>query len=215
MFIGHFAAGFALKKAAPRVSLGMLFFAAQFVDLLWPTLLLAGVERAEIVAGSAGPPLRFSHYPYSHSLLMAAAWAVAIGWCFSAFRRDRGGALACGAGVLSHWFLDLLVHHPDLPLLPGGTAHLGFGLWSSLPASLALELTLLGAGVWLYCRATSAVDSIGKWGLWALVAFLLAVHVGNVFGAPPPSITAVAWVGQAQWLLVLWGWWIDRHRRAG
>jgi hypothetical protein len=33
------------------------------------------------------------------------------------------------AVVLSHWFLDALVHRPDLPLAPGGEARTGFGLF--------------------------------------------------------------------------------------
>jgi len=48
VFIGHFALGFAAKRVAPQTSLGTLFLAAQFVDLLWPTLLLLGVERVAI-----------------------------------------------------------------------------------------------------------------------------------------------------------------------
>jgi hypothetical protein len=35
MFLGHFAVGFATKRCAPAVSLGMFFFAAQFADLLF------------------------------------------------------------------------------------------------------------------------------------------------------------------------------------
>lgn len=31
-------------------------------------------------------------------------------------------------------------------------------------------------------------------------------------GPPPPSTVALAWVGQAQWMLVAWGCWIERHR---
>ncbi len=37
MFIGHFALGFGAKPLASKVSLGTLFLAAQFIDLLWPT----------------------------------------------------------------------------------------------------------------------------------------------------------------------------------
>ena len=48
MFIGHFGIGFGAKPAAPRVSLGTLFFAARFVDLLRPTLLLLSLERVRI-----------------------------------------------------------------------------------------------------------------------------------------------------------------------
>src|SRR5688572_23304193 len=64
MFLGHFAAAFAAKALAPRVSLGTLFLAAQFADLLWPTLLLMGVERARVVPGdTVVTPLAFDHYP--------------------------------------------------------------------------------------------------------------------------------------------------------
>jgi len=48
MFIGHFGVGFGAKRVAPKVSLGALFVAAQFLDLLWPTLLLPGVERVRM-----------------------------------------------------------------------------------------------------------------------------------------------------------------------
>ena len=39
MFVGHFGAALAAKRAAPRVSLGTLFLSFQFADLLWPILL--------------------------------------------------------------------------------------------------------------------------------------------------------------------------------
>ena len=75
MFLGHYGVAFAAKRAAPRTSLGALAFAAQFLDELWPILLLLGVEKVKIVPGlMAASPLDFTHYPYSHSLLMAIVW---------------------------------------------------------------------------------------------------------------------------------------------
>jgi hypothetical protein len=213
MFVGHFALGFGLKRSAPAVSLGTLFLGAQFIDLLWPTLLLMGVERVEIAPGANGPPLRFTHYPVSHSLLMVGVWAALLGAGYYALRRNARGAAVCVIAVLSHWFLDLVVHVPDLPLAPGTAPRVGLGLWGSLPLSLGLELGLFAWGVWLYCRTTTPVDRTGKFGLWSLTAFLFAIHLANVFGAPPPNVAAVAWVGQAQWLLVLWAYWVDAHRR--
>jgi hypothetical protein len=44
MFVGHFAIAFAGKRVAPRMSLGTLLFGAQFLDLIWPALVLLGVE---------------------------------------------------------------------------------------------------------------------------------------------------------------------------
>ena len=51
MFIGHFAVALAAKNAAPRVPLGTLVLAAQFVDVIWPFLLLLGVEHVRIDPG--------------------------------------------------------------------------------------------------------------------------------------------------------------------
>ena len=215
MFIGHFGAGFGAKSIAPKVSLGSLLLAAQFIDLLWPALLLLGVERVRIVPGAtAVTPLLFEHYPISHSLLAVLGWAIFVGGTYFLVRRQRAGALVLALLVLSHWGLDALVHQPDLRLYPGSSMAVGLNAWSSLPLTLALELPLFALGVWLYVRATVAGDGVGRWGFWSLVAFLLAIYAGNLLGAPPPSAEAIAWVGQSQWLLVLWGYWIDAHRRA-
>ena len=116
MFIGHLALGFAAKPLAPRVSLGMLLLGAMFADLVWPVLLLAGIETVRIDPGaSALVPLAFVHYPISHSLFATLLWATLIG-------------------------------------------------------AVCLQ-------VWREWRA------------------------------------AIAWTGNAQWLIVLWGYWVDRHRR--
>jgi hypothetical protein len=64
MFIGHLGIDLAAKPLAPRVCLGWLFFAAQFLDLLWPALLLLGVERVRIIPGATVvTPLIFGYYP--------------------------------------------------------------------------------------------------------------------------------------------------------
>ncbi|HRA77763.1 MAG TPA: hypothetical protein PK956_03055 [Burkholderiaceae bacterium] len=216
MFIGHFGAGFAAKRFAPATSLGTLFLAAQFIDLLWPTLLLLGIERVRIEPGATVvTPLVFEHYPVSHSLAAVLAWAALLGASYRwLLRGNVAGAIAVGALVVSHWLLDAIVHQPDLPLVPGGSTMIGLNGWSSVGSTLAIEVSLFALGVAAYCRATSSIDAIGRWGLVALVVFLLGVYAANLFGAPPPSVRAIAWVGQLQWLLVLAGFWIDSHRRA-
>jgi hypothetical protein len=213
MFLGHFAAGLALKRVAPQVSLGTLFLGTQFIDLLWPTLLLTGTEHVVIDPEMSGPPLRFTDYPVSHSLLAVVGWAALVGAAHFTLRRSGRAAAVIAIAVLSHWFLDLVVHHPDLPLAPGTDIRLGFGLWQFTSIALVLELGLFALGAWMYLRITAPVNRIGSIGLWCLFGFLLLIHLGNVFGPPPPSVTAIAWTGQAQWLLVLWGYWVDRHRR--
>lgn len=217
MFIGHFGIGLAAKKAAPQVSLGTLLLAAQFIDLLWPSLLLLGLERVRIAPGiTAVTPLDFEYYPISHSLAAVFGWGLLVGMIyFISQRQGRHGArnaLLLGSLVVSHWFLDALVHRPDLPLYPGSHALIGLGLWHSLALSLAVELPLFLVGAWLYCRATVAKDRTGRWALWGLLGTLLAIHAGNLFGETPPSPQAIAWVGQLQWLIVAWGYWLDGHR---
>jgi hypothetical protein len=97
VFIGHYAAGFAAKRLAPRVSLGTLLSAALLLDLVWPVLVLCGVERVRIAPGdTVMTPLDFEYYPYSHSLLMAMVWGAAAGLLYLALRRDRTGALVVG-----------------------------------------------------------------------------------------------------------------------
>jgi hypothetical protein len=215
MFIGHFGVAFAAKRFAPRLSLGTGFLAAQFIDLLWPTLLLLGLESVRIAPGAtAVTPLVFEHYPFSHSLLAVLGWAALLGASVGAVRRSAALGATVAVLVLSHWMLDALVHVPDLPLAPGLDALVGLGLWNSLPATLAVEVPLFAIGVWLYARSTRAADRTGRLALPALVAFLTLVYLGNLFGPPPGAVREIAWLGHAQWLLVLWGYWVDAHRQA-
>jgi hypothetical protein len=215
MFIGHFAVGFAARPLAPKASLGTLFLAAQLVDLLWPTLLLLGVERVRIEPGiTAMTPLDFVHYPVTHSLLAVLGWGAALGLGYYALRRQRREALVLGLLVVSHWLLDVLVHRPDLPLYPGDSPLVGLGLWQSVPGTLVVELSWFVLGAGIYLRTTEARDATGRWALYGLVAFLLLIYAGNVLGPPPPSAGAIAWAGQAQWLLVAWAYWVNAHRSA-
>ncbi|MBL0420605.1 hypothetical protein JI739_09645 [Ramlibacter sp. AW1] len=214
MFLSHFALGFAAKPLAPRVSLGTLFLATQFVDLLWPTLLLLGLESVRIAPAGATIPLVFEHYPISHSLLAVIGWAVLLGALHFTARRSVRAAVVVAGLVVSHWLLDLIVHVPDLPLAPGAAPPVGLGLWQLPLAALALEGAVFAVGAALYLRSTQARDATGRLALWGLLALLVVIHLVNQFGPPPPSVDAVAWVGQAQWLLVAWAYAVDAHRVA-
>ena len=216
MFIGHFAVAFAAKRAAPAVSLGTLFLACQFADLLWPNLVLAGVEHLAIAPGiTAVTPLDFQSYPYSHSLLALVIWAASAAVVYRLiYGATPVGALLVVAGlVLSHWVLDVISHRPDMPITIGSATKLGLGLWNSRPATILVELAMLVVGIVIYVRTTKPIDRTGMLALTGLLMFLLVINVANMFGPPPPSVGAVAWSAQAVWLLVAWGYWIDRHRR--
>jgi hypothetical protein len=214
MFIGHFAVALAAKRAAPEVSLGTLVMAAQLADLAWPVFVLLGWESFRIAPGfTAVTPFEFLHYPYSHSLVALALWGTALGGAYYALRRRAWAAAIVLAVVLSHWLLDAASHAPDMPLTIGGTGRVGLGLWNSLPATLAVEGALFAAGLALYARATRPIDRAGRWSLAGFIVFLLVLYVAAVFGPPPPNVDAVAWSGLGIWLLVAWGYWIDRHRK--
>jgi len=213
MFIGHFGVGFGAKASAPKTSLGTLFLASMLLDLLWPSLLLVGAERVRIAPGiTKVTPLDFEYYPISHSLLAVIGWAVLMGLSYQAIKRYPRGSIVLGVLVVSHWVLDLIVHRPDLQLAPGSNVRVGFDLWASLPGTLVVELGIFAVGVVIYLRQTVAKDTAGKWGMWALIVFLVGIYLSNLFGPPPPNVTSLAWVGQSQWLLILWGYWVDRHR---
>jgi hypothetical protein len=216
MFLGHFGVAFAAKSAAPAISLGMLFAAAQFADLLWPILVLAGVERVEIHPGiTAVTPLDFIHYPYSHSLVALVAWGVALGFGYRVIRDGGWRAFwVIAALVVSHWVLDVLVHRPDMPLSLGESTKVGLGIWNSIALSVALELAMFAGCIAIYARITRAIDRVGTWAFAGLIASFLAIYAGAVFGPPPPSVQAVAWSGIGMWILVAWAWWVDKHRVA-
>ena len=216
MFIGHYGVALAAKKLAPRTSLGILFLAAQFVDMLWPVFLLAGVEHVRIDPGNtAFTPLDFYDYPISHSLLTGIGWAIGGALIYWAARRYRKGAWVVGGLVVSHWVLDAVSHRPDLPLAPGNDIYVGLGLWNFVGASMSVEAAIFGLGLVLYLRSTTPRDRIGRFGLASLAGLLGVLWLANVFGPPPPNVTAVAVSALGLWLFVPWATWVDRHREPG
>ncbi len=214
MFLGHYAVALGAKKAAPKVSLGTLFLAAQLVDLLWPLLLLLGLEHVRISPGiTVVTPLDFYDYPFTHSLLGALFWSLALGLVYFAIRREPRTAMIVGAAVFSHWILDFLTHRPDLPLGFGGV-YFGLGLWNSMAGTVMVEGLLYVAGIALYVRTTKARDRVGSLGFWILIAVLTVIYIANLFGPPPPEVSMIAIAGNAAWLFVIWAYWVDKHREA-
>jgi hypothetical protein len=230
MFIGHFGVAFGAKRAAPSVSLGVLFAASELADLIWPTLVLLGIERVDVRPGvTVVTPLDFVSYPYSHSLAALCVWAIAAAAAYLVLRRSRADSRAASLKpqasrrklqpaaivallVVSHWVLDVATHRPDMPLVPGGSIRLGLGLWNSLWGTLVVEAAMFAGGLAIYLRSTTARSRAGTIGLWSLVAFLLITYLGALFGPPPPSATAVAWSAEAVWLLAAWAAWSDSAR---
>lgn len=216
MFIGHFAVALAAKKAAPKASLATLIAASQLVDLLWPVFLLLGWEHVRIEPGNtAVTPLDFYNYPFTHSLVGAVGWSVLFGGGYYFWKRQSREALIIGLVVFSHWLLDLLTHRPDLPLMNNESMKFGLGLWNSVAGTIIVEFGLFVAGAYLYYSSTKAKNTAGKFAIASLLTFLVVMHLGNLFGPPPPSVEMIAVAGNAMWLFVVWGWWIERNRSSG
>jgi hypothetical protein len=203
------------KAVERRVPLGAAVAASFGLDLLWPVLLIAGVETVAIHPGdTAFTNLEFVSYPWSHSLLAVAGWSVLATLLAARLLGSSRAGVVLGALVASHWCLDFLTHRPDLPIWPGGPV-VGLGLWSSIASTIVIEGGLLATGVWLYTTKTIARDGVGRWALVGLLALTTTIWITQPWSPPPPTAEAVGWGGLVMWLLPLWAWWIERHRIVG
>src|ERR1019366_9527572 len=211
MLIGHYAVGFAAKKGAPKTSLGLLFGAAVWLDIIWPIFVMLGLEHFNIAPGiTRMSPFDFTDYPLSHSLVMALAWGAGFGLIYLIWKNDSKAALILGGLVVSHWFLDLLVHRPDLPLLPEEVKNYmvqnkyGLGLWNHPTVEIVLEGGLLAVGILIYLRSTKAVDQVGNFAMWAFVLALVTIFIASLNAPLPTNPLVVAFVGQLQLGLIGW-----------
>ena len=193
MFIGHYAVA-PLAAATGKVKLWQAFIAVQFADFIWAILILTGIEKGRVVDGfMEGSALDLHYMPYSHSLLFITFWAcIAAGlfWLYNE-RRNYGGAIIIAILVLSHWFGDVLVHGPDMTVLPG-SEKIGMGSWDEVESSLSLEIGSLVCALMIYTRLT--VPASGKSFLYAILfcAFLVGLQLYSTFGPVPADINTVA-----------------------
>jgi hypothetical protein len=184
VFVGHLAAGFALKARVRRAPLGPLLAGTTVLDLLFGVFGIVGLERAVV-----GTPPVFANWNldigYSHSLLMSVLYSVALGWVAARWWRSAAVGVAIGLAVFSHFVLDVVSHRPDMPLVGLGTTHdvkLGTGLAAYPLPFFAVEL------VWCVV-AWRWYDATNRRLLGALLV-LMALWANNVFGflpAPPLS----------------------------
>ncbi|MCX6634335.1 MAG: hypothetical protein NT090_04490 [Acidobacteria bacterium] len=212
MFLGHYAVGFAAKRAAPRTSLAVLLAAVSLIDLLFPLFLLLGWERVWSEPGSNHFTRMSFFYPFSHSLAATVVWAIAAASIYWAVARYRAGAVVAGLAVLSHWVLDAISHKPDMPLYPGASPRVGLGLWYSVTGTVIVEGLMFAAGVWIYAAITRARNRKGAYGLWSFVTLMVLVYVADILGPPLPDSSAAGWVGLAFGLFLLYVAWFDRYR---
>jgi len=153
--IGHLAAGFTAKAAAPNVPLWVLLAASDTNDLLYVRFSSTGIEPR------AGFTMDFHQgvrhltsltNPRSHGLFMSIVWSVIAAVIALLIYRNQRTAEVIGLVVFSHWVLDFLMHS-NLPLFFDNSPLLGLGLENSGPGFIfmtILDLVLLGGGIALY-----------------------------------------------------------------
>ncbi|WP_415063752.1 hypothetical protein [Bdellovibrio sp.] len=209
MFLAHFGMAFAAKRIEPKINLGVCILASQFIDLIWPIFVLLGWESVSPLSEKMGMNvLKFDSYPFSHSLVATFFWSFLVAGVFYLVRREKRPSLVLFFLVLSHWFLDLLVHEPDLPLLDDSSIKVGFLLWRSVPITVLLELGIFFAGIWLFLTRKVRLSKGSLISFIVLIVFLLAIYASSIFGPVPPAGTSAAMLaGPAllMWLFVLWG----------
>jgi len=186
MFVGHYSVAFAAKSDRNKIPLWVLFIAVQFLDYIWATLVLLGIEKLRVTKGfTAGSMLDSYFHPYSHSLIAAIAWSCVAGLAYKIFCSRRRflyrkyAAFMVGAAVFSHWILDLIAHPRDLAIYDN-TWKVGFGLWNYRDPEFALEIGLLGVGIMLYLTR-NAMLAIRKGAVITFGVALVVIQMGDTY----------------------------------
>lgn len=208
MFIGHWAPAMVAATHKDAPSLPVLFIAAQLVDWAFFLFLMFGIEAMRVTPGiSYMNSMDLYHMPYTHSLLGSALWAVGFGGAIYAVSRNRAAAIIGALVVLSHWFLDLLVHIPDLTIA-GGPHKLGFGLWNHPAIEMLLELGLTFGALWFFAR-TRKLDMDA---LFTLAGVMLLFQAFNWFGPVETEVTLGTSLLAlfAYGIITLASWWVAR-----
>jgi hypothetical protein len=211
MFVGHYSVAFAAKSERNKIPLWVLFVAVQFLDYVWATLVLLGIEKLRVIKGfTAGSMLDSYFHPYSHSLIAAIVWSVvaAVGYkplcSWLGYSYSKLAALIVSLAVFSHWILDLLAHPRDLAIYDNKWK-VGFGLWKYRNPEFTLEIALLAGGIILYL--TRNVIPASRTIAIILFGFgLVVVQIGDTYVPRTPltdkaTVTGV-WVFYTLFVLI-------------
>jgi hypothetical protein len=186
MFVGHHSVAFAARSEKNKIPLWVLFIAVQFLDYIWATLVLLGIEKLRVIKGfTAGSMIDSYFHPYSHSLIAAIIWSVIAALIYKPFCSWLGypyaksAALIVGLAVFSHWILDLIAHPRDLAIYDD-TWKVGFGLWNYRGPEFGLEIGLLAIGIVLYL-ARNVMPAIRKTAVIGFGLALVVVQIGDTY----------------------------------
>src|SRR5215471_5845577 len=186
MFVGHYSVAFAAKSKKNKIPLWVLFVAVQFLDYIWATLVLLGIEKLRVIKGFTASSMLDSYFhPYSHSLIAAIAWSVIAALVYEplcswlGYTYTKSVALIVSFAVFSHWILDLIAHPRDLAIYDNKWK-VGFGLWNYRDPEFALEIALLAVGIALYL-VRNAMPPLRKGAVIAFGLLLVIVQIGDTY----------------------------------
>jgi len=214
MFVGHYSVAFACRTEGNRIPLWVLFIAVQFLDYIWATLVLLGIEKLRVIKGfTAGSMLDSYFHPYSHSLPMAIIWSIFAGllyWVVCSRHGcldSRSAPWIIALAGFSHWILDLVAHPRDLAIYDNKWK-VGFGLWNYRDPEFALEIALLAIGIALYL-VRNAMPAIRRGAVIAFGIVLVIVQIGDTY-VPRSPLTDKAtvmgvWVFYTLFVLIAFG----------
>lgn len=172
MYVGHFAAGLALKAIQPRAPLSALLIGVGLADTLFGLFVLLGIERVSITP-EVSPGFSLDFVDWSHSLVSGLVLGALFALPF--LRRGWAVAAVCGFSVFTHFLLDFPFHPGDLALLPHSETHFGLGWWVSIPVGWwFLELVFVLAGWALYAWRGRQLGNFAQrpWAILAVLIFL-------------------------------------------
>jgi len=162
MITGHIGLAAGMKAQSRQIPLWGLMLATFWLDIVFLPLLLLGVEEITDKPGTdGGYGNAIIQADYTHSFIGAILLSVIFGVVAARWWGGQAGLVLTGV-AFSHWVLDLIVHHPDMPFMPGNAGNLprfGLGLWDAPWLSAVVEAILLAAGALLYWRAARDVTA--------------------------------------------------------
>ncbi len=159
MIAGHIGAAAGAKRWAPQVPVWAMLVATFLLDIIFLILNLFGVEELSNQPGTDGGYANMAFViDWSHSFF-GTLFLCLIVLIVAGIKWTAKGGFVLSCVVFSHWFLDMMVHRMDMPIMPGNfgtTPRVGLGLWDFPVFTLIMELAILAGGVWLWYSSPDA-----------------------------------------------------------
>lgn len=178
MIAGHIGAAAGAKRWAPDVPLWGLLVASFVLDILFAVFWAFGKEDMTAIEGTDGGYGEMAfRIDWSHSFFGTLLLCLIV-LIFTARRWGGKGAFVLSCVVFSHWFLDLMVHRLDMPIMPGNagtTPRVGLGLWDAPIVVVILELAIVLGGAYIWYTSPDADKKAQRSAIITAVVGLIAL----------------------------------------